>query len=262
MSEPTHNAGEKCRICLGYEEFCPHCHDTGLKPAVESPAADVKERDIVKLACLMFECETLPLTFDRLDIYHALIWHKSEMAKLEADLTTKLGALKDENERLVKFHAEDMRVTNESATFHMKRCRELEQANARANQLIGSQAEENDKIVNTLRAENQGLQDKLKEALLPTLEHVQDVYALSKLRGENQGLEAIIKSKQTSITDLASHVRYQAKEVEKLRDSIKVVTDYHTYQDWARLPEPVSEALHKLQEALKPTPEESGSKPK
>lgn len=94
----THNAGEKCPACKGggYVPM-PQSPVGAVSP---SPAADVKERDIVKLACLMFECETLPLTFDRLDIYHALIWHKSEMARLEADLTTKLAALQVENERL------------------------------------------------------------------------------------------------------------------------------------------------------------------
>lgn len=279
----TPNAGEKCPTCgnplrrvtksamspLNYDQFdsvragdwyCETCpsnnrgntnfkyfwnreltgHGTGLKPAVESPAADVKDREVEdktkdwvnKLADELVRKYPQLLFISRENCVEPLAaFILLQIANSANDLTTKLAAFKEENDRLWSYKATAQDWSNKQ-----------------------------DETITTLRA-------------------------------ENQGLEAIIKSKQTSITDLASHVRSKVKEVDRLREDNKrldwleeqfgcgLINDdaghwaiswegtqsvpdnppqdvqtvfFIEQKDWNKS---VREAIDKAKEALKPTPE-------
>lgn len=317
MSEQTPNAGEKCPVCDGekviiLEQLCFRCQGTGLKPAMESPAEFVKERDAY---AKMF----------------------AEHTKEIADLTTKLAALQVEKEA-------DMRSFNEAAKFSVDMIAkqgetittlratlkngadttytidiapkdgtpiigiyddgeefEIEWSEQRQCMLAGVgggngyfgcgwQDTYNKLIVDTplcwkpspnavrhsvselavLKRENDRL-NVINNGMVDNLKMWQSANAvfdkeLTTLRAENQGLEAIIKSKQTSITDLASHVRSQVKEVERLREaqaeSMAVIKSAmnllgdmgHNYGNGGTFDQ-VCDMLDKLREALKPTPD-------
>lgn len=94
MTTPHDPSDEKevepglCKVCNDHYALRPECEDTGI-------------------------CDLCAQTL---------------YADLQAQATTlraQLAAKDKEIERLQKFHIEDMRVTNESATFHMQLCQDL-----------------------------------------------------------------------------------------------------------------------------------------
>lgn len=158
---PAPNAGEKCPVCDGekviiMEQLCFRCKGTGLKPAVESPAADFKERDA---SAKLF----------------------AEHTKEIADLTTKLAELKGERNllKLEVFHKDDhIADLNTNLESNQKELTTLRTENQGLVKEVERLRESIGNIADLLRTAHlypahltaNWMQDEVKKALKPTPE--------------------------------------------------------------------------------------------
>lgn len=234
----TPNAGEKCPTCKGRRSLksnygvydCPNCQGTGLKPAVESPAAEVKElsEQEVKSHYAILEAMNAASDFAfrsksrQSRDYEIARWHLS-------DLTTKLAALQVEKE---SFRKELEYISETLCGVKVEGDIKHDMVSA----FVEGQIDKLDDTIERLHVKNKSQADRITELM------------------EN----CVAKD-----FEIESNKRL-VKEVERLREALKFYADDATHEEIVnkrQVFKPVDMDLGaKAKEALKPTPEESGSK--